>query len=395
MERVGADMNQNIDNKLRAILLDNDITIPDDCQKKIIKTIQGLPDKVIKKSLIQFWPKVAIIAICLLFSSITVFAAVDYIKQRMENLSIEEKDSYYEGLQNSSANADSYSREFTDNEKKKIEELREKYENGVFPEQKLFVIKIQSDVDGSKEFYFVEDTSLFVLPKRELTEEEILEIIDFYYSRDYSLNEKAKENIVTISPEEFIEKGGMDEEKAAEMTKVVIKNVYGIDFEEAEISVEYNDFEGDRNVYAVSITDSETMIKYGTFIDADQELITDIFTMKESSNIADGIKVDQAKFTAKYGDALDTLKKWKGEDLSISQATCEYNYNSDDCLERGMVSYLFEMEDGTGYVFYYSCLNDMFFQIFMTDYNKYRQRVDQDEDKRQKRGIDRKIIQMQ
>lgn len=387
-------MNQNIDSKIRIILLDNDVNIPDQCMKRIDETINGLPDKLNKKRH-QLWPKPAIAAVCLLISSITVFAAVDYVRQRMGSLSEEEIDSYYEGLQNSPANADSYSREFTDNEKEIIEEHRAKYEKGIFPAKKLPVFKTQSDADGSTEFYFVEDTSLFVLPVRELTEEEILEMIDFYYSRDYSLTEKAKENIVTISPDEFVENGGMDEQKAIEMAKVDIGKAYGIDCEEYEISVAYNDLDGNGNVYIVTMTDNETMSKYGVSINADQELVTEIFNMKQSSNIADGIEVDQAKFTDKYEDALELLTKWKGIDLPISQSTCEYNYNSDDCLEHGMVSYLFELEDGTGYVLYYSCVNDVFFQIYMTDYDKYRQRVDQDEDKRQKRGIDRKIIQMQ
>ncbi len=388
-------MTQYIDNKIRTILLDNDITIPDQCRRRMNEIIYGLPDKVHKKLQVQFWPKVAIAAVCLMISSITVFAAVDYVRQRMESLSEEEKDSYYEGVQSSPANADSYSREFSDNEKEKMKELRANYENGVFPAQKLSIVKTQSDADGSKELYFVEDTSLFVLPARELTEEEMLEIIDFYYCRDFSLTEKVKENIVTVSPDEFVEKGGMDEEKAIEMAKADIKKVYGIDFEEAEISVAYNDLEGNGNVYAVTMTDNETMSNYGVSIDADQELVTELFNMKQSNNYTDGIEVDQTKFTAKFEDALNILKKWKGEDLPIIQATCEYNYNSDDCLEHGMVSYLFEMEDGTGYVFYYSCVNDVFFDIYMTDYDQNRQRIDQNSAKKREKGIDRKIIQMQ
>ncbi len=387
-------MNQNIDSKIRMRLLDNDINIPEGCRKRIDETIQGLPDKVSTKWHMQFRPTAAIVVVFLLMSSITVYAAIDYIRQRMESLSEEVKDSYYEGLQNSPANADSYSREFTDNEKERIEELRAKYENGIFPAQKLPVIKTQSDADISTEFYFVEDTSLFVLPLRELTEDEILEMIDFYYCRDYSLTEKAKENIVTVSPDKFVENGGMDEQKAIEMAKADIGNVYGIDWEEFEISVAYNDFEGNGNVYVVTMTDKETRTNYGVSIDANQELVTDIFNMKQSSNIAEGIEVDQEKYTNKYEDALDILKKWKGIDLQFIQSTYEYNYNSDNCLEYGMVSYSFEMKDGTGYVLYYSCVNDVFFEIFMTDYDEYRQRIDQDEGKRQERGIDRKVIQM-
>ena len=388
-------MNQNIDSKIRIKLLDNDINIPDECRERINEIIRDLPDKENEKKHIRFRPAAAIVIVCLLMSSITVFAAIDYVRQRMESLSEEEKDSYYEGLQNSSANADSYSREFTDNENKRIEELRAKYEDGIFPAQKLPVFKTQSEADGSTEFYFVEDASLFVLPSRELSEEEILEMIDFYFSRDYSLTEKVKENIVTVSPDEFIEKGGMDEQKAIEMAKEDIKKAYGIDCEEFEASAAYDNFGVNKNIYAVSMNENGD-VSYGVFIDADTESVTDIFlNMEQSSNIAEGIEVDQAKFTARYEDALELLTRWKGIDLPIVRGTCEYNYNSDNCLDYGIVNYLFEMEDGTGYVLQYSCINDMFFKIFVTDYDKYRQHITQNVDKIKERGIERKIIKMQ
>ncbi len=387
-------MNQNIDNKIRTILMEHDIKMSENCQNRIEDTIHGLSDTVNKKWQIQFWPKVAIVTVCLLISSIPVFATVDHVRQRMEGLSEEEKNDYYEGIQNSPANADSYSREYTEDENARRKDLRAKYESGVFPTQKLPVYNTQSAADTGIDFYFVEDTSLFVLPDRELTDEELLEIIDFNYCRDYSLNEKVKEIIVTDSPKEFIEKGGMDEQKAFEMAKTDLENIFGIDCEESELTVEYNDIEGTANVYVVTMTDNETMIK--VFIDADQELVTDIINIKQDKNFTEDIEVDQDKFIAKYDDALDILKKWKGEEVPIIQATCEYNYNSDGYLEQGIVNYLFEMEDGTGYVFHYSCLSEVFFQIFMTDYSQYRQRVDQNiQDKGLERGIERKIIQMQ
>jgi hypothetical protein len=53
------------------------------------------------------------------------------------------------------------------------------------------------------------------------------------------------------------------------------------------------------------------------------------------------------------------------------------------------------MEDGTDYVIKYSYGNDVFFDILMTDYDGYRQMIDQSEKDRQERGVVRKIIQMQ
>lgn len=387
-------MKRSTDKKIRMKLLENDVNIPNECQKRIEITIERLPEKENKKKHIRFRTAVAIAVVCLLTPSIIAFAAIDYVRQRMENLTEEEKDNYYEGLLNSPANADSYSREFTEGEEKRIKELREKYENGTFPVQKLPVINTQAEVNGSMKFYYVEDTSLFVLPSRELTEEEILEMIDFYNCRDFSLTERTKDLIVTQSPKGFNEIDGMDEEKALEMAKADISKAYGIDSEKFETSENYYDFDRNSNTYDIRLTDKETMINYYVMIDADQELVTSILIMKDN-NITEGVEVDQKKFTAKYEDALDILKKWKGADLSFVQSSCEYNYNSEDCLENGLVSYLFEMEDGTGYKLFYSCENDEFFEISMIDYNEYRQNIEQLKKIKQKKGINREIIQMQ
>jgi hypothetical protein len=386
-------MNRKIDREIRMRLLEHDITIPDTCSNRIDETIHGLPDIEINKSHLKLRAILVIAAVCILGSTITAFAAIDYVRNRMENLTEEEKNSYNEGLESSPANADSYSRELSDNEKQRVEELRVKYENGTFPAQKLPVFRTQSEADGSTEFYFVEDTSLFVLPSRELTEEEILEAIDFYYSRDYSLNEKVKENHWAC-PRDFIDQGGMDEQKAIEMAKTDIGNIYGLVCENFEASVAFQDFEDNEYVYAVTLTDPGTMRKYNTFIDADQEVVTELTTF-EGGEIDKEIKVDQEKFTAMYEEALDVLKKWKGTELPIKQSTCEYNYNSDNYLENGLVNYLFEMEDGNGYVLQYSCAMDLFFNIFTTNYEEYRQLIDMKLEKKKEKDISRKIIEMQ
>lgn len=389
-------MDQKIDDKIKSILLENDIDMPEECQNRINDTLKRLPVKKNKKWQMRLRPAVVIVVTCLLMSSITVFAAVNYVRQRMEKLPDEVKDSYYEGVQKSTAAADGYSREMTDDEKERMEELKVNYENGTFPVKTLPIVKTQSDADGSAELYFTEDTSIFNLPARELTDEELLEIIDFYYSRDYSLNEKNKqENTVTESPDKIIETAGMDEEKAIELARVEVENIYETDCEKFEATVEFDDMGGNGNRYRVVMTDNETMSVYNVTVDADRKMVAEVLLSQQSDKFTSGIEVDQDKITAKYEDALEILTKRMGIELSITQSTCEYNNNSDGTLERGVVSYLFEMEDGTGYVMKYNYWNDVFYDILMTDYDSYRLMIDQSEDDRQERDVVRKIIQMQ
>lgn len=387
-------MKQTIDEKIRNILIENDINLPDECRKRMSDTINGLSDKGIHKWHLQFRSAAAVIVVCILMTSITVYAAVDYVKQRMENLSKEEKNDYYEGLQTSTAGADSYSRELTEFENDKMEDLKVKYKNGQFPEKALTIVKTQAAADGSAELYFVEDTSLFVIPSRELTEEEMLEIIDFYYCRDYSLMEKVnQENKTADNTNKVEEKIGVDEDKAVELAKTVVKDIYGMDCTGFDITVEYDDSKGD--IYIVTMKDSDTKSEYRVNVDAAQESIAEVSFIQQEDYSVTGITVDREKFITKYEDALDILTLKMKIDKPIIQSTCEYNFYADGSLERGVVSYLFEMEDGTGYVVKYSCVYDVFFDIFETDYNKYRQTMDQNESNRKKRGLEREIIQME
>jgi hypothetical protein len=388
-------MDQNLDEKISTELLKHDINIPDECRKRIDETISSLPDRVNKKWYLLLRPSAAIVVICLLMSSITVFAAIDYVRQRMASLSEEEKDSYYVGLQNSPANADSYSRKFSDTEEERMKELKEKYKNGTFPAHKLPVIKTQSDTDGSTEFYFVEDTSLFVLPSSELTEEELLEKIDFQYSRYYSLSNKAKENIATVSPDEFTVNGGMNEEQALELAKEVIGNIYMTDTLGFDIRSDYEDSRNYGHLYNINMKDKVQEANYGITIDADKKKVIGVTYFPKDDNLDMGIKVDRAKFIARYEEALDILTNKMGIDTPIVQSTCEYSSNSKDYLAYGIVNYVFEMEGGAAYVMQYSCINDVFYNIYKADYDKYKQISDQKEGKRKEKGLKKTIIQMQ
>ena len=87
------------------------------------------------------------------------------------------------------APADFYSRELTDMEKKKMEELKGKYYNeGVFPEGTLKRIEAASEYDGNG-VAFLASRGTFFLPEKELNDEEILQIIDFREKREFSIHE--------------------------------------------------------------------------------------------------------------------------------------------------------------------------------------------------------------
>lgn len=124
-------------------------------------------------------------AACLLLASVTVTASGLY-RERMESMNHEKLETYFSGLQEADVAADSYSRPLTDSEKNRLEELRQAYlEEGYFPKRELAMLDSPEKYKKGVAFYAARST--FFLPEEEMTDEELLELIDFREKRDYSL----------------------------------------------------------------------------------------------------------------------------------------------------------------------------------------------------------------
>ena len=124
-------------------------------------------------------------AACLLLTSVTVTASGLY-RARMESMNHEKLETYFSGLQEADVAADSYSRPLTDGEKNRLEELRQAYlEEGYFPKKEIALL--DSPEKYKKGVAFYAQRSTFFLPEEEMTDEELLEVIDFREKRDYSL----------------------------------------------------------------------------------------------------------------------------------------------------------------------------------------------------------------
>ena len=124
-------------------------------------------------------------AACLVLASATVAASGMY-QARMESMNHEKLEEYFAQLQGANVSADSYSRPMTESETARMEELRQAYlEQGYFPRRELTLI--DSPEKYKKGVAFYAERSTFFLPETELTDEELLELIDFREKRDYSL----------------------------------------------------------------------------------------------------------------------------------------------------------------------------------------------------------------
>ena len=160
-------------------------------------------------------------AACLLLASVTVTASGLY-RARMESMNHEKLETYFSGLQDADVAADSYSRPLTDGEKNRLEELRQAYlEEGYFPQKELAMLDSPEKYKKGVAFYAARRT--FFLPEEEMTDEELLELIDFREKRDYSLAKITEEieagDYEYVKTEDSALPGDMSQESGSQQTQ--------------------------------------------------------------------------------------------------------------------------------------------------------------------------------
>lgn len=214
----GAHSFEQFDETLFRMAQQEKMILPEGMEERVNDILVSLPKqhKIFKMT----WKKSVILAAALIaMFSITVTAAVNVVRQRMEEMNEREIEEYFSGLYRNQIGVYNYSRPYTDAEKKRLEELGVSYqEEGLFPESVLTMISAPEKYKG-KGVAFYDDTATFFLPEKEMNDEELLQIIDFMCKCDYSLqvmNEKIEKGEVSL---EEITKA---EEKEIEATDTAI-----------------------------------------------------------------------------------------------------------------------------------------------------------------------------
>ncbi len=216
----------------------NSIQIPEEMQKEIIQNIKT--DSFQKKKTrrnISMAATAAGIVIAVGLVSVPVRALVNsLIQERMEAVPQEEMDAIVEDLQMQQVEADKFSRAYTEKEENRMSELYGQYQSGTFPTGELMQVENIEEA-GEGELYFLVSDGTFYLPDRELTDEELLEIIDFYYKREYALNKRNEEEFAEEIAQkkeeqaqmvaEAVEAGGVTEQEAIETASEWLEKIFG------------------------------------------------------------------------------------------------------------------------------------------------------------------------
>lgn len=178
-------MRDQFEQKLYQMAKQEKIELSDELEERIDNILNNLPHK---KRIRHLTRKAAVIlaAVLTLTISVTVTAAVGLVRQRMEAMNSEKIEQYFNDIYASETEASNTNRPYTESEKERTKKLAQEYEEGKFPKKKLSMIESSSAYKGKGVAFFVR-TSTFFLPDKEMTEEEILQIIDFQHKRDYSI----------------------------------------------------------------------------------------------------------------------------------------------------------------------------------------------------------------
>lgn len=221
-----------IDRKIRKMAEAERMAVPESLDAKVENILDGLETekkdskntdgKRVNQTVRHYGFRRIVIpaAACLLLASVTVTASGLY-RARMESMNHEKLETYFSGLQEADVAADSYSRPLTDGEKNRLEELRQAYlEEGYFPQKELAMLDSPEKYKKGVAFYAAR--SIFFLPEEEMTDEELLELIDFREKRDYSLAKITEEieagDYEYVKTEDSALPGDMSQESGSQQT---------------------------------------------------------------------------------------------------------------------------------------------------------------------------------
>lgn len=204
---------------------------PESCQNRVKNVLDNLdinkPGKRQKTKLLYGHGKlVAVFLLAVLLGSVTVGAKIPVFYRRLQSVSKSEKKKMVHGVQSAKVNADDYSRRMSDEEQKRYAALEKKYEQGIYPAGTLTEVSDPKDVgEYTERIWYCDAEGMFYIPQKRLTDEQLLQIIDFRRKREYAVAEQSEaETAATATPTVKLSKE-VCEEKAAK----VLSELFGLD----------------------------------------------------------------------------------------------------------------------------------------------------------------------
>ncbi len=360
-------MDKSFEDQIKYKLIKDVEPLPDSYTERISTLIEQLQESKAERT-IKFNIKYAAIILGLfVLGASGTNAAVHVYQQYLSSMSQTEKEQLNKKTQRLLEELDHFSRDLSKEERGKIESLRKKYENdGMFPEEKIIEIDHKDEVMKGELVYCYEN-STFYLPDEELTDEDILKIIDFWERRDYAVKEKNK------GERGLIKEQKISQEEAVRIAKNILQKLYKLEMENAESIVEFDPAEvSDEEAipsYLISFTGQALSCDAIVEIDAKEGIVKRVaIDDKSKEECVSGIKVDEDRCRKCLNEIYSFLSVL-GEKDYVDEIRLIYKYRKDGTLNRGNIKYLVKLNDESAYVFLYSVNTQTIYQFYeMTTY---------------------------
>lgn len=373
----------------------NRVHIKSEMEEEILKNLmnetEGQATKKKANKNAGWQKKVAAAAIAVVCAGTVGFSANairnNMVKARMEAVPKLEMEEILNDIDSAQAEADTYSRELTSEEMSRETALRSEYLNGRFPEKELIKVREESDIVDKDTLCFAVKTSYFNIPDRELTDEEILQIIDFGEKREYALRQRYEEMYADeiqereaaeqAAKEELEAKGGITEEEAVIKAQEWLMKMFG----KTPDGVECNhylmmDEEGNAGEHPVY------MVYYGLIhesyyftISAEDGSLAGVDCGFGDSGIFDD-EMQVSDVEANIPELYQTAEGYLRNNLDISDEfkAVYYTYfaTNSDTIYSNKVGFCFVKEDGSAYSMSYVCTDNSFLDYEKIDnYEEY------------------------
>lgn len=359
---------EQMDREIREHVEKHPVILPEDyqtmVQNQIKKCCEGemsmSQNKQRKKKMIAAACMILCIGVC---GAGGVRAGMNYAKQRVEKTSEKEQEALW--MDAAKADADTFSRELSKKEQQRMNELAERYQTeGLFPDGSILQISDQSEIVPDQ-ICFLAQASTFYLPEKALSDEQMLELIDFYAKRDYSVTAQGqKEADITDSADDVTE---ISQEEVVEKASALLERLYGVNADTLTIKTEHDQasdgngetFTTDHIIYR----DEAAGISYLVSVNLQNGEIKTVSAEKDTgSNYSKEIAEDAAQYQGLSLDAEKMAHAYMGENAVWTAKQIEYMRDEKQMLGTGIVNYIF-VTDTDACVISYSCTQQYFYQV--------------------------------
>lgn len=329
------------------------------------------------------------------------------LQERMEQVPKEELETIFAEKQEQEVNADGFSRAFNEKENERMTALALEYRMGHFPEKEILRVEKQEQIVKDTLCYVTEN-SFYSLPERDLTDEEMLQYLDFQEKMRYALEEEMEEALQEERKEaekteqeaiaEIKEAGGIDELEANQVGAYWLKTLYGKDTTGLENN--YYLYTDDMPMPAQETLKYSClyMSYYGVihdnyyfYVDAVTGKLAEMshtYARREADDLSQSEAEDLLEENRKEAECILREKFGNGEKVRCVYSS--YIMEKDGMIKGGIVSFHFVTEDGNDYILSMNGKRKELVGYLDTDFEAYMELMKQEEKKNKERSENEK-----